>query len=85
MNLHQAAAEVVKAVLEGYPTAVIFLSDKQKVKATRIKYRAPTPREKDIRVTIGPTDYEEKKFLKLCKKTGQTPPEIWLPKKKEKR
>jgi hypothetical protein len=70
---------VIEGVLNGHRSAVSFTPDlKDRVKATEVKAKHRT-RSIDIRLTLGPPNYKERQFLKLCKKAKTKPKPVWYP------
>jgi hypothetical protein len=63
-------------ILAGRKTVVAFARDfKTRVKITR-QFKRST---ENLVVTIGRLNYEERQFVKLCKKHGTKPRELWFP------
>ena len=82
MDLFTTAVQTaINAVIEDLVTtkartATKYLSDKLTVKATRPLYQGNRfhKRQLDIVLTVGPPNYAERRFIKLCRKAGQAFP-----------
>lgn len=75
----KACADVVECVLTtGAYKAIKYLSESLTVKATQKRYKAykklPKWHSLDIVLTIGKPNYEEREFIKKCKKAGELVP-----------
>lgn len=71
----------VAAVLAGHPVAVCFSSDlKTRVRATQTKYKRYTDPGHTITLTVSRLNYEEREFIKKCKRGKTKPKAIWFPK-----
>lgn len=58
----------------GARKATKYLSDKETIKISRICYRGKLPRKGsnyEFRITIGRPNYEEREFIRKCKKAGE--------------
>ncbi len=74
-----AAAAALEAVLmkDNCPTAVVFGSGfTERAKAS---VRERTKRVTSVVVTVGPLNYAERKYIKLCRKHGTNPRRFWFP------
>lgn len=59
----------------GAVRATKFVSEKQIVRATRKAYKSGTSRDNvEITLTLGRPNYEERAFVKACKKAGEAFP-----------
>jgi hypothetical protein len=72
-------AEVADCILSsgsGVYKATKYISDKLTIKATRKRYKGKFLHNKvvDLVFTMGIPNYEERQFIKLCKKAGESFP-----------
>lgn len=79
----RVVADVVAAlVVSGARKATKYLSEKETIKASRPAYKDDKKRGRfrrglsrtDIVLTIGGPNYEERKFIKACKRAGESFP-----------
>lgn len=68
-----ASKAITYLVRTGSHTATVYLSEKQTVRATRVKYRGSRATDKliDVRLTIGRPNYAARQFIKDCKAAGE--------------
>lgn len=73
--------DAVGSVLGGRKIAVVFSRDlKNRTRAVRKFFgRGDRTKATDIVLTIGPPNYREREFLKLCKKAACRPKRLWFP------
>src|SRR5687767_7632087 len=72
-----AAAAALESVLAGKRVAVVFCSGfKERARATQ---RLNEKQGREVVVTIGPLNYEERQYVKLCRKHGTNPRRFWFP------
>lgn len=67
-------AELAECILVGGAyKAVKYLSEKETIKATRKRYNGKILKSHaaDIVFTVGKPNYEEREFIKKCKKAGE--------------
>lgn len=68
-------SELAKCILiDGAYKAVKYLNEKQTVKATRRRYNGKIIKSEkriEILITSGKPNYEEREFIKKCKKAGE--------------
>lgn len=71
----------VSLVIKGNKTAVVFCPPKV---TTKERVRATRKTDDQILITTGRLNYEERQFIRLCKKAKTNPKKFWLrnPRKK---
>lgn len=74
----KSAQKVIDAVVaNGAYRATLYVSDRLVMRATRRLHRGRIPRKTEnieVTVTSGRPNYRERKFIKLCKKAGESFP-----------
>lgn len=70
---YRLVSKAVKALLENEAhKATAYISDKLTLVATRKLYKGrPSKRQIEISLVYGPPNYENRKFIKLAKKSGE--------------
>lgn len=75
---YQAVGKVLEALIENKArTAVAYLSEKFVVRMTRKLYDGKIDAREastEISLTIGKPNYEQREFIRLCKKSGEPLP-----------
>ena len=76
MNITRSSiARAVEAALApGVRKATVYLSEDTVVKATRRHRGAKNSRTTELILTLGRPNYEERAFIKTCKKAGEPLP-----------
>jgi len=81
MKLNQAIADAVLTVLEGEHKTVVAFPDRAKptlrVRATL--HGKKVGRDNTVHVTVGRPNYEEREFLRQCRKALTKPRYLWFP------
>lgn len=79
-NIFTPISQALGWGMMGKKHTVIFAKDrKTRVRVTRTRRPTKSERSIDLRVTIGPPNYQEREYLKLCKKGKTQPKTPWFP------